>query len=107
MDTRTKLSLGRSARRCKTSSVVFAALVAAGVIGMQPVGAKEAAKGNADPKAATPATAQPLRGPSCTGEVREGGNVFVPVGKSTLVPLEEATIARTIGNPVVAQATLV
>ncbi|MGN6652471.1 type II and III secretion system protein family protein [Trinickia sp.] len=107
MDTRTKLSLGRGPRRCKTSSAVFAALVAAGVICMQPVGAKEAPKGRADPKAAAPAAAQPLRGPSCTGEVREGGNVAVPVGKSTLVPLDEPTIARTIGNPVVAQATLV
>jgi pilus assembly protein CpaC len=107
MDKRTKLFMGQSPRRCKTGSAVFAALVAAGVIGMQPVIAKEAPKGSADPKAAAPATAQPLRGPNCTGQVREGTSVAVAVGKSTLVPLDEATIARTIGNPVVAQATLV
>lgn len=107
MDTRTELISGRSPRRCKTGSAVFAALVAAGVISMQPVIAKEAPKGNPDPKAVAPAAAQPLRGPSCRGEVREGTSVVVPVGKSTLVSLDEPTIARTIGNPVVAQATLV
>jgi pilus assembly protein CpaC len=107
MDKRTGLSLGRGPRRCKTGSAVFAALVAAGVICVQPAIAKEPAKSSADPKAAAPAAAPALRGPSCRGEVREGSNVIVPVGKSTLVPLDEPTIARTIGNPVVAQATLV
>ncbi len=107
MDKRTGLSLGQGPRRCKTSSMVFAALVAAGVISVQPVIAKEPTKNSADAKAAAPAAAQPLRGPNCTGEVREGSNVVVPVGKSTLVSLDEPTLARTIGNPVVAQATLV
>ena len=106
MDTRTKFNSGRGPRRCKSRSALFAALVTAGVICAQPAIAKEPSRAAADPKAAAPA-AQPLRGPSCTGEVREGANVVVPVGKSTLVPLEEATTARTIGNPVVAQATLV
>ncbi|RDU98604.1 type II and III secretion system protein family protein [Trinickia dinghuensis] len=103
MDKRTKWISGRGPRRCKTGSALFAALVAAGVISAQPVIAKEAPKAAADPAAAT----APLRGPSCTGEVREGANVVVPVGKSTLVPLDEPTRARSIGNPVVAQATLV
>lgn len=99
--------MGQSPRRGKTGGAVFAALVAAGVISMQPVIAKEAPKGRADPKAAASAAAQPLRGPNCTGQVREGASVAVAVGKSILVPLDEATLARTIGNPVVAQATLV
>lgn len=107
MNTKTEWISGRGPRRCKTGGAVFAALVAAGVICAQPVGAKEAAKAGADPKAAPPAAAQPLRGPNCRGEVREGSNVAVAVGKSTLVSLDEPTIARTIGNPVVAQATLV
>ena len=107
MDTSTGLILDGGQRRCKTGSAVFAALVAAGALSMQPAIAKEAAKDNADPKAAAPAVTQPLRGPNCRGEVREGTNVAVPVGKSTLVSLDEPTLARTIGNPVVAQATLV
>ncbi|CAB3668722.1 type II and III secretion system protein family protein [Trinickia soli] len=107
MDTKTGWISGRGPRRCKTSRAVFAALVSAGVICAQPVSAKEPAKAGADPKAAQPAAVQPLRGPNCRGEVREGSNVAVAVGKSTLVSLDEPTIARTIGNPVVAQATLV
>lgn len=107
MDTTTNFSSGQGPRRGKTRSAVCAALVAAGVICVQPVSAKEAAKGNADPKTTAPAAAQPLRGPNCTGEFRAGTNVAVAVGKSTLVSLDEATVARTIGNPVVAQATLV
>jgi len=107
MDTSTELILGGGTRRCKTGSAVFAGLVAAGVLSMQPVIAKEAPKSNADPKAAAPAVTQPLRGPNCRGEVHEGTSVAVPVGKSTLVSLDEPTVARTIGNPVVAQATLV
>ncbi|MFC5430252.1 type II and III secretion system protein family protein [Paraburkholderia denitrificans] len=49
----------------------------------------------------------PLRGPSCTGEMRAETNVAVPVGKSVLVPLPEPARNRTLGNPVVAQAALV
>lgn len=107
METRTGLILGGGPRRCKTGSAVLTALVAAGVMSMQPVVAKEPTKGNADPKAGASAATQPLRGPNCRGEVREGTSVVVPVGKSTLVSLDEPTLARTIGNPVVAQATLV
>ncbi|MFX1716229.1 pilus assembly protein N-terminal domain-containing protein [Paraburkholderia sp. A1RO-5L] len=49
----------------------------------------------------------PLRGPSCTGEIRDETSVTVPVGKSALVPLSEPARNRTLGNPVVAQAALV
>jgi pilus assembly protein CpaC len=48
-----------------------------------------------------------LTGPNCTGEIRDESNVSVAVGKSILVPLVEAARNRTLGNPVVAQATLV
>ncbi|MPW17846.1 secretin [Paraburkholderia sp. CNPSo 3157] len=49
----------------------------------------------------------PLRGPSCTGEIRDETSVNVPVGKSVLVPLAEPARNRTLGNPVVVQAALV
>ena len=58
------------------------------------------------PVPAAPA-ATPLRGPSCTGEIGEESNVVVAVGKSTLVPLSEPVRNRTLGNPAIAQATLV
>ncbi|MBC8731662.1 type II and III secretion system protein family protein [Paraburkholderia sp. UCT2] len=48
-----------------------------------------------------------LTGPNCTGEIRDESSVSVAVGKSILVPLVEAARNRTLGNPVVAQATLV
>ncbi|MEX3786203.1 type II and III secretion system protein family protein [Paraburkholderia sp. BR14374] len=48
-----------------------------------------------------------LTGPNCTGEIRDESSVSVAVGKSTLVPLVEPARNRTLGNPVVAQATLV
>jgi pilus assembly protein CpaC len=49
----------------------------------------------------------PLRGPSCTGEIRDESTVNVPVGKSVLVPLLEPARNRTLGNPTIAQAALV
>ncbi|MGF6571998.1 pilus assembly protein CpaC [Paraburkholderia sp. GAS333] len=49
----------------------------------------------------------PLSGPSCTGEITDESSVAVPVGKSALVPLAEPARNRTLGNPIVAQATLV
>ncbi|BCZ85711.1 hypothetical protein PTKU64_93860 (plasmid) [Paraburkholderia terrae] len=59
------------------------------------------------PAAAAMSGPIPLRGPSCTGEIRDETNVTVPVGKSVLVPLLEPARNRTLGNPVVAQAALV
>ncbi|KWA79227.1 secretin [Burkholderia ubonensis] len=49
----------------------------------------------------------PLRGPNCVGAVRESTSVSVPLGKSMLVPMPEPVRNRTIGNPAVAQATMV
>ncbi|HHT8997181.1 TPA: type II and III secretion system protein family protein, partial [Burkholderia cenocepacia] len=48
-----------------------------------------------------------LRGPNCVGAVRESTSVAVPLGKSLLVPMPEPVRNRTIGNPAVAQATMV
>ncbi|AOK06558.1 type II and III secretion system protein family protein [Burkholderia sp. AU28942] len=59
------------------------------------------------PAAAAAATAGPLRGPNCVGAVRESTSVSVPLGKSLLVPMPEPVRNRTIGNPAVAQATMV
>ncbi|RQZ10113.1 type II and III secretion system protein family protein [Burkholderia sp. Bp9031] len=59
------------------------------------------------PAAAPAASAGPLRGPNCVGAVRESTSVSVPLGKSLLVPMPEPVRNRTIGNPAVAQATMV
>lgn len=59
------------------------------------------------PVAAAAAAAGPLRGPNCVGAVRESSSVSVPLGKSLLVPMPEPVRNRTIGNPAVAQATMV
>ncbi len=59
------------------------------------------------PAAAPAASAGPLRGPNCIGAVRESTSVSVPLGKSLLVPMPEPVRNRTIGNPAVAQATMV
>jgi pilus assembly protein CpaC len=49
----------------------------------------------------------PLHGPNCTGSIRGENTVFVSVGKSALVPVDEPVRNRTLGNPAVAQATMV
>jgi pilus assembly protein CpaC len=49
----------------------------------------------------------PLHGPNCTGAIRDENTVFVSVGKSTLVPLDEPVRNRTLGSPAIAQATMV
>ncbi|KWO51291.1 type II and III secretion system protein family protein [Burkholderia territorii] len=59
------------------------------------------------PAAAPAASAGPLRGPNCVGAVRDSTSVSVPLGKSLLVPMPEPVRNRTIGNPAVAQATMV
>ncbi len=53
------------------------------------------------------AVAGPLRGPNCVGAIRNESSVVVPLGKSTLVPIDEPVRNRTLGNPEVAQATMV
>jgi pilus assembly protein CpaC len=59
---------------------------------------------NASAPAAAPTG--PLRGPNCTGPIRGENTVVVPLGKSVLVPLDEPVLNRTLGNPAVAQATM-
>ncbi|MDN7183089.1 type II and III secretion system protein family protein [Caballeronia sp. SEWSISQ10-4 2] len=62
-----------------------------------------------------PAPAQPTgamqggaaRGPACTRTQSEQSTVVVPVGKSTLLHTAEPVRNRTLGNPQVAQATMV
>ncbi|MDR8031966.1 pilus assembly protein N-terminal domain-containing protein, partial [Burkholderia cenocepacia] len=59
------------------------------------------------PAAAPAASAGPLRGPNCVGAGRASSSVAGPRGKSRLVPMPEPVRNRTIGNPAVAQATMV
>lgn len=60
------------------------------------------------PAAGAPkAVAGPLRGPNCVGSIRAERNVIVPLGKSMLVPVDEPVRNRTLGNPEIAQATMV
>ncbi|WP_206995102.1 type II and III secretion system protein family protein [Trinickia mobilis] len=54
-----------------------------------------------------PVAEGPLRGPNCIGEIRGETTVVVPLGKSTLVPTDEPVRNRTLGNPAIAQATMV
>nr|WP_154677871.1 type II and III secretion system protein family protein [Paraburkholderia nodosa] len=53
------------------------------------------------------AVAGPLRGPNCVGEISGERSVVVPLGKSILVPVDEPVRNRTLGNPEIAQATMV
>ncbi|KLU23519.1 secretin, partial [Caballeronia mineralivorans PML1(12)] len=48
-----------------------------------------------------------VRGPACTRTQPEESTVIVPVGKSTLMHTAEPVRNRTLGNPQVAQATMV
>ncbi|SIT45918.1 Flp pilus assembly protein, secretin CpaC [Paraburkholderia piptadeniae] len=120
-------------QRCSLGRKALAAMLCFGLVGTQTVQAQEAfefpmlAKHGATPplpggRGATPTTLAmggpagvagaagvangplPLRGPSCTGEIRDETTVNVPVGKSVLVPLLEPARARTLGNPTIAQA---
>nr|WP_322015028.1 type II and III secretion system protein family protein [Paraburkholderia sp. J12] len=57
--------------------------------------------------AAAHAPAGPLHGPNCVGAVRGERSIVVPLGKSILVPIDEPVRNRTLGDPSVAQATMV
>ncbi|MBE3026505.1 outer membrane channel protein [Janthinobacterium sp. BJB1] len=52
-----------------------------------------------------PAAAEP--GPRCGGEAATPGNLQLQVGKSSMLRLPEAVLARSVGNPAVVQAMLV
>jgi len=59
------------------------------------------------PTPAAPTAAADVRGPNCSGAIRNESSVIVPVGKSQLIPLPEPVRNRTLGNPNVVQATMV
>ncbi|MDE1004268.1 MAG: type II and III secretion system protein family protein [Paraburkholderia fungorum] len=136
MKTELGFSSGSHARRRSLSGTVLAAALCAGMAVAQSGAAQEIGgtpapgKGGANaalpvgrgpvpmmismsPMPSGPAAsgksvgAVPLSGPSCSGEIRDESSVAVAVGKSVLVPLAEPARNRTLGNPTVAQATLV
>jgi len=47
------------------------------------------------------------KGPNCRGQVSAQSTVNVPLGKSTLVDLDEPVRQRTVGNPAIVQTMLV
>ncbi|WP_342321965.1 type II and III secretion system protein family protein [Burkholderia pseudomallei] len=127
MDTKPQLSRPTPARSRAVRGAALAAACCAGLFTVFAAAAQDAvenaaiAKGTAAAPmqmtismapapaagAAAAAAAVPLRGPNCVGEMRESTSVSVPLGKSLLVPLDEPVRNRTIGNPAVAQATMV
>jgi pilus assembly protein CpaC len=136
MKTELGFSSGSYARRRSLSGTVLAAALCAGMAVAQQGAAQEIngmpapGKGGANaalpvgrgpvpmmismsPMPSGPAAsgksvgAVPLSGPNCSGEIRDESSVAVAVGKSVLVPLAEPARNRTLGNPTVAQATLV
>ncbi|VVE25673.1 type II and III secretion system protein [Pandoraea cepalis] len=48
-----------------------------------------------------------VRGPNCTGNLRSTRDVTVPIGKSTILQLDEPVRNRTLGDPTVVQAAMV
>lgn len=132
MKTKLGFSTGGAMRDRSLSGVVLASALCTGLLVAQSGAAQEAVEVPALAKirpnaplpmgrAATPmlvsmapipaggaaSASAPLRGPNCTGEIREETSVVVPVGKSTLLPLAEPARNRTLGNPTIVQATLV
>ncbi len=132
MDTEQKYSSRLRVRGRLPVSVALAICLAVGLPHASPATAQEAAdagKGAAVPlpagsgkgpmqmtismgptpgsQGAPKAVAGPLRGPNCVGPIRGESSVVVPLGKSTLVPIDEPVRNRTIGNPEIAQSTMV
>lgn len=132
MKTKLWISTGGAMRSRSLSGVVLASALCTGLLVAQSGAAQEAVEGpalsKARPNAPLPVGrvptpmmlsmapmpaggaaggAAPLRGPNCSGDIREETSVVVPVGKSTLLPLAEPARNRTLGNPTIVQATLV
>ena len=129
MKTKLEFSSGSEMRCRSLGGVMVATALCAGMLASQNAAAQEAfenpalAQGRPNmplPGGRAPApmtvamtpvpaarAAAPLRGPNCTGEIGAESSVVVAVGKSTLVPLPEPVRNRTLGNPAIAQATLV
>jgi len=59
------------------------------------------------PQPASAMQSAAARGPACTRTQSDQRTVVVPVGKSALMPTAEPVRNRTLGNPLVAQATMV
>ncbi|SEB21241.1 type II and III secretion system protein family protein [Paraburkholderia sartisoli] len=133
MKTKLGFSTGGAVRSRSLGGVVLASALCTGLLVVAQSGAAQEAAGGpalakARPNAPLPAgrastpmmvgmapmpaggaagASVPLRGPNCTGDIREETSVVVPVGKSALLPLAEPARNRTLGNPTIAQATLV
>jgi pilus assembly protein CpaC len=124
MTTKPDFPSGHTPRRTKASCAVWVAWLGAGLllgqIALTQTALAQHAPDNGTPAKASASAALPMgREPlqmtismapapgNCTGTVRGESTVFVPVGKSTLVPVSEPVRNRTLGNPAIAQATMV
>lgn len=133
MTTKTSVTSARGRRAISPARTVLAAVTCATLLAAVQGMAEEAAGSNAAARAtsmpvsngpmqmtismapapaganaaAARAQAGPLRGPNCVGAVRGESSVIVPLGKSVLVPVDEPVRNRTLGNPAIAQATMV
>jgi pilus assembly protein CpaC len=115
---------------CAMRAALLTTTVCASLLGIQAVHAQEALDTGMSGKATAvplprgpvqmtismnPAPAQPAsamqsaaaRGPACSRTQNEQSTVVVPVGKSTLMHTAEPVRNRTLGNPLIAQATMV
>ena len=119
---RIKIKQGSAMRTALLTTTVCASLLAAN--GVRAQEAVENSRAGAAPMPHGPvqmtismnaAPAQPssamqnaaARGPACTRTQSEQSTVVVPVGKSTLMQTAEPVRNRTLGNPLIAQATMV
>jgi len=131
MTSKPDFSSGQAPRRTRASRAACVAWLSAGLLlGQAALAGDEGAAAKASATAPVPtgrqplqmtismapapasaagaaAATAPLRGPNCTGAIRGESTVFVSVGKSALVPVDEPVRNRTLGNPAVAQATMV
>ena len=131
MTSKPDFSSGQAPRRTRASRAACVAWLSAGLLlGQAALAGDEGAAAKASATAPVPtgrqplqmtismapapasaagaaAATAPLRGPNCTGSIRGESTVFVSVGKSALVPVDEPVRNRTLGNPAVAQATMV
>lgn len=134
MNTKRQFSSGPVPRHRRACSAMIAAWLYAGLLITYPSGAEEAGQNGATAKSTTaappaapsgpvqmivsmtpapsakpvvPVSTGPLHGPNCTGAIRAENTVIVPLGKSQLVPIDEPVRNRTLGDPAIAQATMV
>ncbi|QBC32282.1 type II and III secretion system protein family protein [Pandoraea sp. XY-2] len=117
-------------KTCQARPMAIAALACCALVAMSHAGAQTAAEygvianGTSSPgkrvaaggpvqmtiSMAPTAPVQPavnVRGPNCTGNLRSTRDVTVPIGKSTILQLDEPVRNRTLGDPTVVQAAMV